>query len=96
MAAESAKVDMGAHQELLIKDVEGGGPIIHKPRQCKQIRIKHFPIFIIGISIIQVQVNLQQNFDSFHIVFSLCDLYVWLGDPYVYCRSKTFGYDFRN
>lgn len=57
MATESANVDMGAHQELLIKDVEGGETTIHKPRQCKQIRIKHFPIFIIGISVIQVQFN---------------------------------------
>ncbi len=56
MAAESAaNTDMGTHQELLIKDVEGGETVIQKPRQRKQIHIKHFPIFIIGISVIQVQ-----------------------------------------
>lgn len=49
-------VDMGTQQQLLAKDVEADGckTTITKPRQRKQIKIKHFPIFMIGISIVQV------------------------------------------
>lgn len=94
MASESASnEDMATQQKLLIKDVEDQSTrmSIKKPRQLKQIKIKHFPIFMIGLSVIQVcNSNLQEK---------ICVIHNWLsysGDHYVYDGCKTPVYGFRN
>lgn len=63
--------DVATHQELLIKDVEAQDCKVpfKKPRKRKQIKIHHFPIFIIGISIVQVYFT-KSNQDFFiHFIF---------------------------
>lgn len=59
MGNKSAKnIDMGASQDLPIKDAEAQGAFIptttKKVHKRKDIRSKYFPIFMLVISIIQV------------------------------------------